>query len=124
MSSYVYIWIAYFGDDSEWNGPFKMTFVFELVFTISFMLKFITTYIPEGESIAITDHYLIYTNYRNKGGMGNDIIALTPFVFILDCSKARFFRIVYMIKIIRIFKAFKKVDVMAIMLWIKGIFHK
>ena len=64
-----------------------MTLGFEIIFTISFFLKFITTYIEEGDTLPITDHRSIYINYREKGGMWNDIIALTPLVFIFDCSK-------------------------------------
>jgi len=49
VSSYSYIWIAYFGDESPWNGPFKLTIIFEIIFSISILLKFITTFIEPGE---------------------------------------------------------------------------
>ena len=47
--------------------------------------------------------------------MQDDIIAWLPFVFFLDCSKAKFFRLFYMIKVIRVSKALDKFDITAIM---------
>ena len=87
MSSYAYCWIAYFGDESNWGGPFKITLLFESIFTISIGLKFITTYVEEGDTRPVTNHSLIYKNYKEKGGMYNDLIAWIPLVFVLDNSK-------------------------------------
>jgi len=50
ISSYVYAWISYFGSDSAANTPFMMTIIFEIIFTLSIMLKFVTTFIEEGET--------------------------------------------------------------------------
>ena len=119
ISSYAYAWIAYFGNDSEFDGPFKITLAFEIIFTISIMLKFVTTFVEEGETMPETNHGLIYQNYKENGGMNSDIVAWLPIVFFLDCSKARFFRILYLLKTIRIFKALDKFDIPVIMGYIK-----
>ena len=47
LSSYTYIWLAFFGADSYDRN---LTLLFELIFTISIMLKFITTYYEEGNT--------------------------------------------------------------------------
>jgi len=88
VSSYVYAWIAYFGNDSATNMPFILTLIFEIIFTISIMLKFVTTFIEEGETMPETNHGLIYQNYKDNLGMRDDIIAWLPLVFFVDCSKA------------------------------------
>jgi len=56
LSGYVYSWLACFGTDSETNGPFMITVVFEIIFTISLILKFVTSYVPDGETIPVTNH--------------------------------------------------------------------
>jgi len=51
MSSYVYAWLAYFGSDVNGsNTPLFLAIFFEVIFTISIMLKFVTTFIEEGET--------------------------------------------------------------------------
>ena len=50
ISSYVYAWIAYFGNDSPSNSPFILTLIFETIFTLSILLKFVTTFVEEGET--------------------------------------------------------------------------
>jgi len=43
--------------------------------------------------------------------MTRDLIAWVPVVFIIDCSKSKYFRLFYIIKAIRIFKALEKLEV-------------
>ena len=50
ISSYVYAWIAFFGNDSPTNAPFFMTIIFEIIFSLSIILKFMTTFVEEGET--------------------------------------------------------------------------
>ena len=52
--------------------------------------------------------------------MQSDIIAWLPIVFFLDCSKAKFFRLFYMIKVLRVSKALDKFDIAVIMQSIKN----
>ena len=60
ISSYAYVWLAYFGTDSETNQPFFLTLSFEIIFTLSIIFKFMTTFIEEGETMPETNHGLIY----------------------------------------------------------------
>jgi len=120
-SSYVYAWIAYFGNDSPTNSPYKITIAFESIFTLSILLKFVTTYVKEGETMPETSHKLIFLNYKDNGDLSNDIIGWLPnfAIFFLDCSKAKFFRCFYFIKSVRIMKASEKFDTVTIMQYIK-----
>ena len=60
ISSYTYAWIAFFGNDSPTNAPLKITISFEIIFSLSIMFKFMTTFIEEGETNPETNHTLIY----------------------------------------------------------------
>jgi len=44
-----------------------------------------------------------------------DLVTWIPIVFIVDCSKSQFFRLFYLVKVLRISKAIEKFDVMFIM---------
>ena len=48
ISGYLYAWIACFGID--YYGLFATAIVFEVIFTISIMLRCVTDYIPAGEN--------------------------------------------------------------------------
>ena len=78
-----------------------------------------TTYVSEGETIPVTSHLDIIANYRDNGTFKNDLLALIPLVFFVDCSKQKFFRILYLVKIIRIAKAIAKIDIVQIRAFIK-----
>ena len=60
LSAYVYSWLTCFGTDSETGGPYALTVLFETIFTISMILKLLTSYLPDGEVVPITDHRLIF----------------------------------------------------------------
>ena len=64
-----------------------------------------TTFIEEGGKLPKTDHTHIYENYKNKGGMKSDLITVLPIIFFVDCSKGKFYRLFYLIKVFRINKA-------------------
>ena len=68
-------------------------------------VKLMTTFIEEGETQPETSHELIFQNYKENGGFNSDVFAWLPIVFFVDCSKARFFRVFYLFKTIRIGKA-------------------
>ena len=63
VSSYAYIWIAHFGDDAQDQLPWKLTVACEIIATLSIILRLLTTYVPEGGNLPVTDHYLIFKNY-------------------------------------------------------------
>ena len=86
MSSYLYSWYAFFGTDSNNNVPFFLSLGFESIFTISMCLKFITSYVPEGEIVPVTSLKLIFYKYKETD-LYRDFITWLPFIFFLDCSK-------------------------------------
>ena len=98
--------------------PLLITVGFEGIFSLSIILKLMTTFVPEGEIIPITNHSLIFKNYK-ENGFWRDLIAWIPVVFILDNSKHLFFRVFYFIKVIRIEKVINKFDSYNIMKYIK-----
>ena len=71
----------------------------------------ITTYVPEGEILPVMRHKLIFENYKKEGSFYSDIIAIIPIIFILDCSRNKFYRLLYLIKIIRIYKTLSKINI-------------
>ena len=87
ISSYLYSWFACFGTDSETNKPLILTWLFEIIFTISMCSRFITSYIPEGETVPVTNLKEIFYHYKETE-LFRDAITWLPFVFFLDNSKA------------------------------------
>ena len=118
LSAYVYSWLACFGTDSDTGAPFALTVLFEIIFTISIILKMLTSYLPDGESSPVTDHKLIFTRYRDTE-LQRDFIAWIPIVLFVDCSKQYFYRLFYTVKVIRITKAIEKFNVGYIMSKVK-----
>ena len=87
ISSYLYSWFACFGTDSKNGSPMMFTIIFETIFTISMCLKFITAYIPEGETVPVTNLKEIFYNYKETD-LYRDVITWLPFIFFLDSSKS------------------------------------
>ena len=92
-----------------------MTLFFEIIFTLSITFKFLTTFIEEGENNPETSHLLIAENYKDNGGLFNDILTWLPIVFLVDCSRTKFFRCFYLIKSIRFKKAIDSINIAAFM---------
>jgi len=64
-----------------------MSIAFELIFFILMCLKFISSYIPEGDTIPVKNHYKIYKNYYKNGFFKTDLITLLPITFIFSNSQ-------------------------------------
>ena len=79
FSSYYYSSLASFGDDENHTG-FTMTLAFELTFCVAFAIRFLTSYVPDGQIHAVTDHALIAKKYLSDS-FPQDLIALLPFTF-------------------------------------------
>ena len=65
FSSYFYAWVSYFGADNStssqnYTNSLLYTAFFEGIFSISIVFKLMTTYVPEGEIIPVTNHSLIF----------------------------------------------------------------
>jgi len=112
-SSYVYAWVACFGTEGT-EILSVLTVVYEVIFTLTIAVNFLTNYTPDGETIKVQDLAAIAVRYR-KGQFTIDIIAWFPLVFFLDNSKNRFYRLLYIIKIIRLFKGFQVFNVSELM---------
>jgi len=113
LSSYLYAYIAGGGDDGiekTTDYPFVMTSFFETVFTISILLNFVTAYTPEGSSHLITSHGKICRRYLEQGFL-LDFFTWVPFVFFFNNSRNYYYRMFYLIKIIRIMEGLKIFDV-------------
>ena len=63
MSGYFYAWIGCFGikDDQKWLKDVNLAL--EVIFTISILLRFITDYIPLGETTPVKNISLISEKY-------------------------------------------------------------
>ena len=78
-----------------------------------------TTYVPEGELFTVKDHILIFKRYYNKNFMIEDLIAWFPIVFFLDNSHLKFFRIFFLLKVVRIGRMLRAFDIKAIVKRVK-----
>ena len=80
-----------------------------------------TTFVPEGEIVPVRDHSEIVKRYYEDGLLCDDLIAWVPIVFFLDNSEESFFRLFYLLKIVRIKRAFAAFDVSAMIMKIKDV---
>ena len=110
----MYAWIACFGLENPENDQGDITTIFEVIFSFSMFLKFMTSYIPEGEINPVKNINKIAANYICST-FKPDVIALFPFVFWLDPSYLYFWRLFYLLKIVRIVQVFKAFSIKGIM---------
>ena len=106
-SSYLYAWFAAFGNQQRENYfwptfDYDITLLLEIFFTISIILKFITGYVPEGHNHMIGDHGKIAMRYIYSN-FPIDFITWIPFWLFLDNSKGKFWRLFYLVKVLRMF---------------------
>jgi len=73
-----------------------------------------TSYVPEGNINAIKDHSKIFRNYYSNGSLKLDVITEIPIVFVLDNSYAKFYRLLFLIKVCRLKRVFETVSVSAV----------
>ena len=84
ISSYIYVWMACFGDDPL-GLSFKLMIVFEGMFFIMMICNFVTDFTRNGENIACDDLEEIAVNYIQSDFL-TDLIPLLPFNAFLDNS--------------------------------------
>ena len=84
-----------------------------------------TSYIPEGSTIPVTDHKHISQRYMKKGTFYQDLIALLPMTLIFFHNNYfdEFYRLFFLIKVIRIKKGFDIFDVPHIMETVKDFYR-
>ena len=119
-SSYLYAAIAAFGNDKEGISD-QLTLVFELIFAGEFVTNLITSFIPDGQTVPVTSHKEIFLRYRYKGTFYQDVIALLPFTFVFWSNNYfdEYYRLFYLLKVVRINKGDEIFNVGEMMQWIK-----
>ena len=109
LSSYVYCWHIAFTEKHR-NIPIFEYFI-ESIFFITMITKFLTDFIPDGETEPTKDLMLISKNYL-KNGFVMDLIPLIPFNFF--ASNKGSLRLAYGIKLVRIISGIKLFNVRAL----------
>ena len=115
-SSFIYIHLA--AISHERDDTWKLIYTIESMFLMDFLLCFITTYQdplkPMDESIR--DHEKIVQRYL-KGDFNLDALALIPFWLLsLKMQRQRYF---FVLKLVRLKKGLKKLDMDLILKWYK-----
>lgn len=100
VSSYFYVWLAAFGTDPD-KFQYKVAVFFEVLFGVLMISNFFTDFTRDGENIPVDDVGEIALNYlHNKFAI--DMIPLLPISFFLDNSQYKFYRIFFVLKIVRV----------------------
>lgn len=73
-------------------------------------MNFITEFVPDGETIAERDLAKIADRYLNTEFL-QDFIPTFPVTFFLDNSESKFWRLLFLIKIMRLIKGIDIYDV-------------
>lgn len=119
MSSYFYAYIAAFKVIKYGDSAFNWMIFYESFFLISLLLKFLVSFIPDGQTIPVKDIVMIAERYI-KGNLVVDLIPLLPLPFLpLGGIESH----LYFIKIMRLTQAFKLFNIQRIMAYIIDI-HK
>jgi len=53
ISSYIYSWMAAFGHKSGYQDLIPFIIIFEVIFSVHIVIKLITDYTPEGETMPV-----------------------------------------------------------------------
>ena len=112
VSSYFYAYIAAFIKMEYGEPKFTWMIFYECFFLISTCLKFLRSYIPDGQTVPVKSLSLTVERYV-MGEFLSDLIPLIPFPLILPLKgKEQHF---YYIKVMRLLKVLKRFDIQAIM---------
>jgi len=93
--------MSIFGLDEDNYRARIIIITYETLFFLNVIVKFLTEYVPDGETCAIRDLKLISRRYMNTTLIW-DVIPLFPITFFLDTSKEYFYRVFYFLKVMRI----------------------
>ena len=79
ISSYIYMWLTCFGQDTHWNVKTLeiISLTFEAFFLMSMGIKFTTSFVIQGEAQVIKSHKKIAQRYINSDFL-LDFIPLLP----------------------------------------------
>ena len=95
-----------------------MTIIFESIFGINILVNFLTDFVPDGEVFPERDLTKIAERYLQTEFV-NDFVPTFPFTFFFDNSQEKYWRLFYLIKIIRLIKGIEIYDVQLMMDYLK-----
>jgi hypothetical protein len=97
VSPYYYAWIAHGGYETT---PLVIV-LFEVIFALDITFQFLTEFTPDGETIPLRSLKRIASHYID-GDFYFDMIPTIPITFFLNNSQEEIWRLLYLIKVIRI----------------------
>lgn len=103
LTSYCYLWFAVFGVDHEWSFHYYFHFT-DLFFLMSMFIKFVTDYIPDGETEPEKDIKIISKRYLHDDFL-IDFITLLPLSVLFEI------KIFYVLKTLRMVNGVKMFNV-------------
>lgn len=106
ISSYIYAYMAAFGESSLSESAYILYILFEAVFVISIIKNFTTEYKSDGMSKPIRDIKKIAIRYLNTGFI-IDLLMVIPFAYIFGGEAVRNAKLCYFIKCYRLVRGFK-----------------
>ena len=122
ISSYIYAWLAAFGDQASGVFITDLSIFFECCFTVTMFLHFVTDYTPEGERVPIRELSKISKRYFFSQKFLLDFLTLIPFQILLK-GQGHQVKVLYLIKIIRFLNGIKFFDVDMLYRTIKSKVH-
>jgi hypothetical protein len=96
------------------------TVIFECIFAANILINFLTEYVPNGENVPVRELPKIAERYLSRDFL-MDFIPTFPITFFLDMDQHKIWRILFVLKIIRLVKGIKIYDVEVMMAYIKDI---
>lgn len=100
----------------------NIDYVFFTLFSVNILIKFMTEFIPTGETVPCREIELIVRRYLSSGFF-IDFIAWFPFHYMLDFEKTHNLKWLFIIKVIRILEAFEIFNVPKIMKFVRKLFE-
>ena len=110
--------MALFGHEKGQQAPLVTSIIFETIFATNILVNFITDYIPDGEIIPERDLAKIADRYWHTDFLA-DLLPTFPFTFVFVNSHSKYWRLFYLIKIIRLVKGIEIYDVQLMMDYLK-----
>lgn len=99
-SSYLYAYMGTYGPDALHYWADWLLISMNVVFCLTIVKSFLTSFTPDGEMEPIVSLKLIARRYRNFGTFYSDVICQFPFVWIFE-GLTEHSRLFYFIKIYR-----------------------
>lgn len=109
-SPYFYAWVALNGHEKDEKLQLFFAYSYESIFAFNICINFLTDFVPDGEIVPEKDMAKIADRYLN-GDFLQDFVPTFPLTFFFDNSNTKFWRLLYLVKIIRLIKGIEVYDV-------------